>query len=157
MSPLSTQWIRFFLSYSSFSLDTRESSYLNAIAAAGVAYQITKGCSLGDWDVCNCASQPQKRGQKAGEASWEWGGCSEDFGFGSRYSKEFMDPDKNPEKGLSKFITQHNNEAGRKVCSECYYLGGGGEREWRGEGGGGGWEGLTRFCMEQDVFLFMIF
>lgn len=121
MLPLFTQWNSFFfflLSYFSFSLDTRESSYLNAIAAAGVAYQITKGCSLGDWDVCNCASQPQKRGQKAGEASWEWGGCSEDFGFGSRYSKEFMDPDKNPEKDLSKFITQHNNEAGRKVCLE---------------------------------------
>lgn len=98
--------------------NTRESSYLNAIAAAGVAYQITKGCSLGDWDVCNCASQPQKRGQKAGEASWEWGGCSEDFGFGSRYSKEFMDPDKNPEKDLSKFITQHNNEAGRKAIKD---------------------------------------
>ena len=125
----------FLLSYFSFSLDTRESSYLNAIAAAGVAYQITKGCSLGDWDVCNCASQPQKRGQKAGEASWEWGGCSEDFGFGSRYSKEFMDPDKNPEKDLSKFITQHNNEAGRKVCLEYQFFG--------GEGGEVGEEGVV--------------
>ena len=112
----------FFFSYS-FSLDTKESSYLNAIAAAGVAYHITRGCSTGNWDVCGCATQPQKRGQKAGEASWEWGGCSDNFGFGSRYSKEFMDPQKNPEKNLSKFIIQHNNEAGRKVCSE-YYFGG---------------------------------
>ena len=145
-----------FFSYS-FSLDTKESSYLNAIAAAGVAYHITRGCSTGNWDVCGCATQPQKRGQKAGEASWEWGGCSDNFGFGSRYSKEFMDPQKNPEKNLSKFIIQHNNEAGRKVCSE-YYFGGRGacQGAWEEEGGGSRVE-LTRFCMDQAVFLFTIF
>lgn len=97
--------------------NNRESSYLHAIAAAGVAYQVTKGCSQGNWDDCGCDSRMQGRGQKSGELSWEWGGCSEDYRFGYDYSSKFMDPQKS-EKSISNHVTRHNNEAGRKAIKE---------------------------------------
>lgn len=103
-----------------FSLDNKESSYLHAIAAAGVAYQITKGCSLGNWDECGCDTRPQGRENKPGEKSWEWGGCSENFQYGKDYSKGFMDPGKNVERSLSNFIITHNHNAGRKVCQVVF-------------------------------------
>ena len=81
-----------------------------------MAYQITKGCSLGKWDECGCDTRPQGRESKPGEKSWEWGGCSENFQYGKEYSRDFMDPGRNTENSLSKLIIQHNNEAGRKVC-----------------------------------------
>ena len=98
------------------SADNRESSYLHAIAAAGVAYQITKGCSLGKWEVCGCDARMKGRGQKPGELSWEWGGCSDDFKYGYDFSKKFMDPS-NKEKSISVSMARHNNEAGRKVSA----------------------------------------
>jgi len=49
-----------------------------------------------------------------------------------------MAPEKNPEKDLAKFIPQNKNEGGRKVCSEYYFLGGGGLERRGGRGGLGG-------------------
>ena len=67
------------------------------------------------WDECGCDTRPQGRENKPGEKSWEWGGCSEHFQYGRDFSKHFMKPGKNTQK-LAKFIIDHNNEAGRKVC-----------------------------------------
>lgn len=96
---------------------SRESSFLEAIAAAGVAYQVTKGCSQGNWEECGCDSRMSGKGHKSGEMSWEWGGCSEDFRSGYDYSAKFMDPVKT-ERGISSFVTRHNNEAGRKMIKD---------------------------------------
>ena len=96
-------------------LGSKESSFLEAITSAGVAYQVTKGCSQGNWEMCGCDSRVSGVGHKSGEMSWEWGGCSEDYRFGYDYSTKFMDPAKN-EKRMPDMVTRHNNEAGRKVC-----------------------------------------
>lgn len=99
------------------SLDNKESSYLHGITSAGVTFQITKGCSQGNWDDCGCDSKPTGRGKKEGESSWEWGGCSENYRYGYEYSTKFMDPGKNADKTLFNHLVRHNNEAGRRVCS----------------------------------------
>ncbi|XP_068740751.1 protein Wnt-7b-like [Montipora capricornis] len=96
---------------------SKESSFLEAITSAGVAYQVTKGCSQGNWEMCGCDSRVSGVGHKSGEMSWEWGGCSEDYRFGYDYSTKFMDPAKN-EKGMPDMVTRHNNEAGRKVIKD---------------------------------------
>ena len=38
----------------SFLVATRETSFVNAISAAGVMYTLTKNCSMGDFDNCGC-------------------------------------------------------------------------------------------------------
>lgn len=97
----------------------KESAYLYALSAAGVAHQITMDCSKGTrGEECGCDNRPQGRGTKPGEASWEWGGCSEDYSFGSDFSKTFMDPSKTVEKSLLTFLIIHNNKAGRKVIKD---------------------------------------
>ena len=101
---------------SSFSpSDNRESSYLQAVSSAGVAHQITRDCSKGTRDECGCDNRPQGRGTAAGELSWEWGGCSDDFRYGIQFSKDFMDPSRSSEKSLSYYVRRHNNDAGRRV------------------------------------------
>ena len=34
--------------------DTRESSFVNAIMAAGVTYSVTRACTMGDLIECSC-------------------------------------------------------------------------------------------------------
>lgn len=49
-------------------------------------------------------------------SDWEWGGCSDNIGFGFRFSREFVDTG---ERGrtLREKMNLHNNEAGRMVRS----------------------------------------
>lgn len=49
-----------------------------------------------------------------GVRDWEWGGCSDNIGFGFKFSREFVDTG---ERGrtLREKMNLHNNEAGRLV------------------------------------------
>lgn len=51
-----------------------------------------------------------------GVRDWEWGGCSDNIGFGFKFSREFVDTG---ERGrtLREKMNLHNNEAGRIVSS----------------------------------------
>lgn len=52
--------------------------------------------------------------QVVGVRDWEWGGCSDNIGFGFKFSREFVDTG---ERGrtLREKMNLHNNEAGRIV------------------------------------------
>ncbi|XP_076322961.1 protein Wnt-4-like isoform X1 [Tachypleus tridentatus] len=90
---------------------SREKAYVYAISAAGVAYSITRACSKGELSECGCDQKIRSRDTKG---QWEWGGCSEDVRFGSKFSKDFVDTgeDRNTPEGL---MNLHNNRAGRKA------------------------------------------
>lgn len=55
-------------------------------------------------------------GAVAGVRDWEWGGCSDNIGFGFKFSREFVDTG---ERGrtLREKMNLHNNEAGRLVSN----------------------------------------
>ena len=108
---------RFFLLL--FQTESRESAYVNAITAAGVAFEITKGCSTGDWDDCGCDTKTRGKGQSPDEPSWDWGGCSEDVRFGAAFSERYMDPQSEADK-LQYLTTLHNNNAGIKVSRHLF-------------------------------------
>nr|AAT02182.1 secreted signalling factor wnt-A [Nematostella vectensis] len=97
--------------------NTKESAFVFALTSAGVSFQITKGCSLGNWEQCGCDTQVRGRVQTKDEASWEWGGCSENVGHGDDFSRKFMDPEP-PRKELEYLLVKHNNEAGRKALKD---------------------------------------
>lgn len=63
-------------------------------------------------------------GAVAGVRDWEWGGCSDNIGFGFKFSREFVDTG---ERGrtLREKMNLHNNEAGRSVSSylPVFFLG----------------------------------
>ncbi|XP_030765210.1 protein Wnt-1-like [Sitophilus oryzae] len=92
-------------------IKSREAAYLNAIAAASMAYAITRACTKGELaDYCSCDHKiRQKKNQK-----WKWGGCSEDVRYGERFSKDFLDVKEDANSALG-LMNLHNNEAGRRA------------------------------------------
>ncbi|KAI1301750.1 Protein Wnt-5a [Halotydeus destructor] len=93
------------------SIQSREKAYIYAVSAAGVAYSITKACSMGHLTECGCDDKIRTKDTKG---KWEWGGCSDDIRFGASFSKDFVDAseDVSSPQGL---MNVHNNEAGRRA------------------------------------------
>uniref|UniRef100_T1IPG9 Protein Wnt n=1 Tax=Strigamia maritima TaxID=126957 RepID=T1IPG9_STRMM len=61
---------------------TRETSFLNAITAAGVTYAVTQACSAGLLPQCTC--DRGRRGRRTAgvnevpaDGNWEWSGCGD--------------------------------------------------------------------------------
>lgn len=53
-------------------------------------------------------------GVVAGVRDWEWGGCSDNIGFGFKFSRDFVDTGERG-RNLREKMNLHNNEAGRAV------------------------------------------
>ena len=92
---------------------TRESAFVHAISAAGVAHSVTRSCSMGQLSSCGCESHKnRRRGQ-----DFRWAGCSENVRYGIAFSKKFVDA-RERLKGKSlrtALVNLHNNHAGRLV------------------------------------------
>lgn len=87
----------------------RETAFIHAITAAGIAHTLTKNCSNGEFGDCGCGmNKPQK------DARWKWAGCSDNFHFGDQVAKKFLDSVETGSDPKS-LANLHNNEAGRVV------------------------------------------
>lgn len=106
----------------SISLGCRETAFIYAITSAAVTHSIARACSEGSIESCTCDYSHQSRspqtngmiGQVAGVRDWEWGGCSDNIGFGFKFSREFVDAGERG-RSLREKMNLHNNEAGRFV------------------------------------------
>lgn len=102
----------------------RETAFIYAITSAAVTHAIARACSEGTIDTCNCDTHYKGRPQVfangnnaaavANVRDFEWGGCSDNIGFGFDVSREFVDTGERG-KNLREKINLHNNEAGRWV------------------------------------------
>lgn len=108
----------------SLNVGCRETAFIYAITSAAVTHSIARACSEGSIESCTCDYSHQTRspqtgntGVIAGVRDWEWGGCSDNIGFGFKFSREFVDTG---ERGrtLREKMNLHNNEAGRSVSSK---------------------------------------
>ncbi|XP_025835421.1 protein wingless-like, partial [Agrilus planipennis] len=99
----------------------RETAFIYAITSAAVTHAIARACSEGSIDTCNCEyshhkSRPRmyssSRGSVPGVREWEWGGCSDNIGFGVEFAREFVDTGERG-RSLREKMNLHNNEAGR--------------------------------------------
>ena len=88
---------------------TREAAFVHAIMSAGITHTLTKNCSSGDFPDCVCDSRLTRR-----QLGWEWGGCSDNYHFGSQVAKQFLDTVESGADSKS-LANLHNNEAGRIV------------------------------------------
>lgn len=105
-----------------FSPGYRESSFLYALTAAGVAHSIARACAQGRLLSCGCdplgyASHPRDRRA----SKWEWSGCSHNLAFGIEFSKKFLDAREQVD-DLQSRIHVHNNDAGRSVSKKMTVL-----------------------------------
>ncbi|KAK6619019.1 Protein Wnt-1 [Polyplax serrata] len=110
----------------------RETAFIYAITSAAVTHAVARACSEGAIKSCTCDYSHQGRGPLPtriahhqargptntlpGVRDWEWGGCSDNIGFGFKFSRAFVDTG---EKGrnLREKMNLHNNEAGRMHVS----------------------------------------
>ncbi|XP_072165241.1 protein Wnt-8b-like [Diadema setosum] len=93
---------------------TREMSFVQAIASAGVMYTLTRNCSQGVFEKCGC---DDKRSGETGGDGWTWGGCSDNVRFGERTARDIMDATEKSQ-GAITVMNLHNNEAGRKAVKQ---------------------------------------
>ena len=85
-----------------------------AISAAGVVHAITRACSKGQLHYCAC--DPTKRGAgRDKRGSFDWGGCSDNVRYGSRFSRMFIDAKERKVRDARALMNLHNNRAGRRV------------------------------------------
>lgn len=99
----------------------RETAFIYAITSAAVTHSIARACSEGSIESCTCdyshhsrLPQPNSMGVVAGVRDWEWGGCSDNIGFGFKFSRDFVDTGERG-RNLREKMNLHNNEAGRAV------------------------------------------
>lgn len=108
----------------------RETAFIYAITSAAVAHAVARACSEGSIESCTCdyshqARAPQMSATMPGLRDWEWGGCSDNIGYGFKFSREFVDTGERG-RNLREKMNVHNNEAGRAVSTSLY-----GTREWK--------------------------
>nr|ARJ36956.1 wnt1 [Membranipora membranacea] len=93
------------------SLGCRETAFIYSITSAGVAHSMARTCSDGKVYTCSCDQYLEQPTDP--DADWKWGGCSDNYKFGYKFSKRFTD---SIEKGedLRYMVNKQNNEAGRR-------------------------------------------
>ncbi|KAL1494684.1 hypothetical protein ABEB36_010248 [Hypothenemus hampei] len=99
-----------------------ETAFIYAITSAAVTHSIARACSEGTIETCYCEKhyrRPQGFGNNGNVATtvstvreFEWGGCSDNIGFGVDIARDFVDTGKRA-KSFREEMNLHNNEAGR--------------------------------------------
>lgn len=79
-----------------------------------MTHSIARACSEGSIQSCSCDYTHQSRTASTPARDWEWGGCSDNIGYGFKFSREFVDAGERG-RNLREKMNLHNNEAGRAV------------------------------------------
>lgn len=116
-----------YLSKVSIVVGCRETAFIYAITSAGVTHAVSRACAEGSIESCTCDYSHVDRAPHRSRAAvaanvrvWKWGGCSDNIGFGFRFSREFVDTGERG-KTLREKMNLHNNEAGRAVSVFTYH------------------------------------
>ena len=96
---------------------SKESAFVYAISSAGVVHEVTKACSRGELIGCTCDTKRKGRSHKG----FEWGGCSDNIGYGLRFAKLFVDS-REQERDARAKMNLHNNFVGRRVSIKHPYV-----------------------------------
>lgn len=91
---------------------SRETALVRAMTSAGITFTLTKNCSTGDFANCVCDTRFSRR-----KMSFKWGGCSDNFHFGSQVAGQFLDGHEDGADPIS-LVNLHNNAAGRMAVKK---------------------------------------
>ncbi|PAV63345.1 hypothetical protein WR25_25467 [Diploscapter pachys] len=96
---------------------TRESAFVHAISAAGVAYRVTRDCARGLNERCGCDQSTLSTQANGPGTNYDYQGCSDNVQYGIAISREFVD-EKTKNASEAVIINLHNNRAGRQVLEK---------------------------------------
>lgn len=96
---------------------SKETAFTYALTSAIMVRVITKACS--DGRLQNCSCDTSRQGQTSPQG-WQWGGCSDDVGFGAMLARSFLDTRNNATNKTgneleASLVNLHNNAVGRTV------------------------------------------
>ncbi|XP_066262326.1 protein Wnt-5b-like [Euwallacea similis] len=114
---------------------SRETAFAHALASAGVAHSIARGCRDGQLTSCGCSRMDRPKDLKK---EWVWGGCGDNLEYGYKFTQNFIDvreKERKFKRGSREqgrvLMNLHNNEAGRravikksKVTCKCHGVSG---------------------------------
>lgn len=63
----------------------RETAFIHALMAASITHSVAKACASGDLFSCSCTGSLGKN------STWKGSGCGDDFKYGKRIAKNFLD------------------------------------------------------------------
>lgn len=93
----------------------RESAFVHALLAASVSHGVARACSAGQLgDMCTCAAGKLGGVKRKVKVDWEWGGCSDDIGFGRKVAAALVKKSRT-ELSRRRKIHLHNFNAGSLV------------------------------------------
>lgn len=94
---------------------SREQAFVFCLSSASLVHSVSKGCSAGLTDRCQCGRTPNE----APPVNFKWGGCGDDLGFGVIFTRTFTDTHwAKKRKTRQSLVNLHNNGVGRKVIAE---------------------------------------
>ncbi|KAK3724946.1 hypothetical protein QZH41_017158 [Actinostola sp. cb2023] len=107
--------------------DTREAALTYAISSAGVVWALARACAEGNLSSCSCSRERRPKDLKK---DFQWGGCGDNFEYGEKFSKKFMDAGEKDytakadtssmrmERYARTLMNYHNNDVGRLITME---------------------------------------
>ncbi|KAK7499505.1 hypothetical protein BaRGS_00009157 [Batillaria attramentaria] len=97
---------------------SREAAFVYAISAAGVVHAITRACSKGQLQYCACDPTKRGTGTDRDGSKFDWGGCSDNVRYGSKFSRMFIDAKERKVRDARALMNLHNNRAGRRAVKK---------------------------------------
>lgn len=87
-----------------FSVVSKESAFVHAIASASVLHTLSRSCDSG-YSNCPCLHRYE----------YDVGVCSSSIRFALRYGRKFIDAREKVSKDAQSIVNLHNNRVGRRV------------------------------------------
>ncbi|KAJ2944545.1 hypothetical protein O0L34_g3893 [Tuta absoluta] len=65
----------------------RQTAFIHALMAASLTHAVAKACAAGDMTKCSCPESSRKKSN----FQWRGSGCDDDFKFGKRFTRKFLE------------------------------------------------------------------
>ena len=89
-----------------------------ALTSASLTHSFARACALGLLQRCTCDTS---RKPKLPNDQWKWGGCGDNFQFGQKFTKKFLNA-RGHDEDLRAKLDMHNSNVGIKVSTLDFIL-----------------------------------
>ncbi|KAI6175858.1 Protein Wnt-4 [Aphelenchoides bicaudatus] len=97
------------LKYCMLPVRGKENALYHALLTSSSSQALARACSKGHLEDCTCGKLPKNK-----DKSFMWAGCSDNFKFGNRLTRQIFDSIEKRQ-NASSLMNVHNNRAGRKL------------------------------------------
>lgn len=97
----------------------RETALLYAMSAAALTHVVAQACADGSMRRCKCTEEHKP---EATRRIWHWGLCEDNYSYGRRFTRRFMQLRQSRADHLYSFLVRHNINIGIQVRDTLRFL-----------------------------------